>query len=1042
MTGIDPQLNWLVPKVSTLPKQVLAPLDEKVQAQAFCRFPALWIGADKALLAFSSGEALWICESNPSCNEFSAPRKLLESTNQVSRPVFSPDGKKIAYTSKINSIFELTIQGNQAPKQLTAFGTKTYPVTYLSDDALVLSSIVHSQDAYAFMLYIKTKEGTKPITLSEAHDAAFSEDRKTLFFTKNLGNDPAKRYQGGWTREIWSWTDGEDKCKLLTKDFKGHCFNPMFWNQRLYFLRHFEGVTNIFSMDSQGQSKGQSITQHTFHDSFDIREASLCKGMIAYRCGTSLFVFHCESNKTQPLNLYLTGSAELAKERFINNAKESITYTELSTCGKKVLVTCRGQIFLVGVEEKMPEVAVTGPQDIGYQMAKFIGETDAIVAVSDQGGEQAFWKIENQKKEKISNDLNGRVINYSISPSGKTLFCNLWRNKCLILDTTTKQTKAIEIPCIEIEDSLFSPNSKMIAIVSKNSETDLRCIYLYQVKNGTLTLATSDRTYSKKPFWTKNSQHLFFTSKRHFDSAISHGFSPFGQGAHFSRMEHICHLPLARPIHSWFQAESVDGSMDLNDLFTRVEIIDGKPQDISSFFATETHLFSLYDNDLWTLDRKDAKREWKKLYSNIESAKLSAKGEHILLKNDDGNYFVAPANGEVVPQKTINLNDWKILVCPKVEWKQRFEEAWRNQRDLFHDPKMHGIDWNGIKKKYLPHLDCVSSNTELKDLIEQMIGELGALHHWAIGGDDLDFEPKVTKGFLGATFEPCATGFKIQSILKTDPDLPSMQSPLSTFDQAFKDGDVIERVNGQKITSIDEALIEMEGKKILLTLDSGKTVPVIPHSKDKEKALLHANWIYQNFQKVATLSKNQFGYIQLKNMEKEGLNEFCRQYYSQLGKKGIIFDLRRNTGGSVDNFLIEKLLASKQCQFKDRDGVWKDPTRYAFEGALVALSDGTSCSDAETFLYQFRAFKLGPIVGSRTWGGGIWLEPSLGDGIDGSQVAIPNYGSYDTQGRAIIEGTGIEPDIQVVNDPRQEYDGRDAVLETAVQVLLDRIAKQ
>jgi tricorn protease len=475
----------------------------------------------------------------------------------------------------------------------------------------------------------------------------------------------------------------------------------------------------------------------------------------------------------------------------------------------------------------------------------------------------------------------------------------------------------------------------------------------------------------------------------------------------------------------------------MNNLFARIESINGEPQNIKTIFATEDHLYALYNDTLWALKRSDSDKEWKELYKDVKKAKITDNKKHILLVDKETKYHIVPASGEKVEKKkTVDLQDRKILVSPKLEWKQRFEEAWRNQRDLFYDPNMHGIDWNEMKKKYLPHLELVTSNEELNDLLEQMVGELGALHHFVRNGDSKKSDPEINQGYLGATFEKCEKGFRIETICETHLDNLSMQSPLRTFDQKFKVGDVIVKINGRTWNTIEEALLEMKNKNVSLTLMNGKTHEVQTHDRDKEVALLHYQWVHQNRQKVSAKSQDQLGYVQMRDMGSNGINDFSSQFYSQLDKKGIILDLRKNTGGNIDHLILEKLLKKSWMQLKDGHGVYKNMMVDSFDGPLLALCDSTSYSDAESFLLAFKTLKLGIVIGNRTWGGGIWLNSTYGKGIDHGLTTIPNWGSYDKNGELLIENKGVEPDIWVKNDPKEEYEGHDAVLEAGIQELL------
>lgn len=1029
---VDPAISWLISR-NEKPKPVEAPsTTAKVQALAYCRFPTLNIHDGQMLLAFCSAGALWIARSDG--ERFSTPQKLTDSCSEVSRPVISPDNKKIAYSSRITTIFETAVLGHKAPKQLTFHGGNSYPVKYLPDHSLIYASNVQSSFSRIYQLYIHTNDKTEQIALSSAWEIAFSEDKKTIFFTKHWRNDPAKRYQAGSVKTIWSYSEGDTTCKPLTDHLKGHCYNPMFWQQKVYFLRHSEGVTNIFSMDIDGGN----ITQNTFVENYDIQEASLSNGVIAYRQGVQIYLYFCDSGKSKAAEFVLTDDAELKRDRWIDNPGEYITDVHPSSGGKTMLITCRGQLFLANTDQKKPVLSLTGSSDIRYQQAKFIGQKEDIIAISDKDGEHAFWKISGDKKVKISSSIKARVMHYTVSPCGQYIFCKLWRKRCEVIDTRTKESKSLPLDGTR---AVFSPDSKKIAIQVENQKNRMSVIYIYDLVTKELTPVTSDQRNSYLPRWSDDNQHLLFVSDRHFNSSVTSGWELYGQGAHFTKMGQICHIPLTRPFTSLFDTTETPGQWDLDGVFSRIEVISKEPQKIKNIFLTKDHVYALFDQSLQVLERANKANGWKEIYSDVKKADLTENKKHILILDKDGKYHIVPANGKKEDKESIPLNGWKIKVSPELEWRQRFDEAWRNQRDLFYDQNMHNIDWDAVRLKYQPFLASVTSNEELKDLIAQMLGDLGALHHYVRDGDSKKSEPETNQGHLGAVFEKCKEGFKIKRILNTDPDDTPMRSPLQTFDQKFQVGDIITKINGKSWDSIEEALIEMKGKIVTLTLADGKTHEVETHDRLKEEKLLHGEWVFQNRQKVARLSQNQIGYVQMEDMGEDGLNDFCRQFFPQNDKRGMILDLRRNFGGNVDHLILEKLLKKRWMQLKDSHGVAANMMVDAFDGPLIALCDETSYSDAETFLLAFQKMKLGRVVGSKTWGGGIWLDTRLGRGIDHGLASIPNYGCYDMEGTQIIEGKGIEPDIVVRNDPRREFDGHDDILERGVQELLNQVQK-
>jgi tricorn protease len=336
---------------------------------------------------------------------------------------------------------------------------------------------------------------------------------------------------------------------------------------------------------------------------------------------------------------------------------------------------------------------------------------------------------------------------------------------------------------------------------------------------------------------------------------------------------------------------------------------------------------------------------------------------------------------------------------------------------------MHGVDWDGVRDKYLPLVDRVTTREELSDLIGRFVGELSALHTRVRGGDLREGADDITVPALGARLERDADagGYRIDSIYKSDPDFPDLRSPLADPFHGISEGDVIETVNGVDTLSvihIGALLRNQEDKQVRLRIQpaaGGESRDVIVVPIADERRLRYRDWEYTRRLEVEKKSEGKIGYVHLRAMGSRDISAWYREFYPVFDRQGIVLDFRHNNGGNIDSIILEKLLRRAWFYWKGRVGVPYANMPYAPRGHLVALCDQKTASDGEAVIEGFRRLGLGKIIGMRTWGGEIWLNSS-NRLSDGGLARAPMTGVY-ADGEWLIEGHGVEPDIVVDNLP-------------------------
>jgi tricorn protease len=375
------------------------------------------------------------------------------------------------------------------------------------------------------------------------------------------------------------------------------------------------------------------------------------------------------------------------------------------------------------------------------------------------------------------------------------------------------------------------------------------------------------------------------------------------------------------------------------------------------------------------------------------------------------------------------------------EWTQIYNEAWRHMRDFFYAPNMNGVDWKAMRDKYAALVPFVNHRNDLTYLMGELIGELNNGHAY-VGGGERPETPRIKLGLLGAQLsrDPATKAYKIERILPGENWRKNARSPLTAIGVNVKAGDYILAVNGTPVSSlanIFDALIGTADKQVILRVnskpsdDGARDITVVPIAD--ESPLYYRAWVQKNVDEVSKKTNGEVGYIHIPDMGQEGLNEFTKQYFPQVRKKGLIVDVRGNGGGFVSPLVIDRLRRALVMVEIARNGTPQTNPPQTFLGPMVALCDEFSASDGDIFPFRFKSNGLGKLIGKRTWGGVVGIRNPL-PLTDGGQIFRPEFAPYSKEGKGwVIEGHGVDPDIVVDNDPSKEFRGEDEQLNRAIE---------
>ena len=989
-------------------------------------------------------------------------QRLTTHAEEEKYPVISPDGKTIAYSASYEGpteVYTIPIDGGLT-KRLTFGSDAATAIGWTPDGKIVYTTSAYSKlhNQQLVTLDYNTKKRSI-IPLFQANDGVQTDNGTWFFVPHSSINDHVKRYTGGWARQVWKF-EGNKEAVKLTKDHLGESYNPMWFEDRVYFISDRDGIKNIWSMNTDGAD----LKQHTMHKEFDLRSANLENGKIVYQHAADLWLLDIATGKYNKIDIRLSSDLEQLREKWVEDIVKYTTSVNPDTNGEKVVVTARGRVFVVPVKAGRA-VAFTDKKNVRYRDAVFSHDGKNIVALSDETGEYQLIQFAADGSGKTKSLANSTmVLSYEnlSSPNGKWIAYRDIGESMHILNVANGVSKTISSNQEGIVDFSWSPDSKWLAFVQKGFNK-ISQIRVYNVIDSSIFDLTSDKTHCYNPKWSADGNFIYFLSDR--------GGAAIPTPPHLSMSQTIMHVALKKRTRSPFRendelstAEQKDSilaasgalvvQIDKDNIQSRARAVPVSPGRYWNLEVNDKAIYIMAGElslnpkvSLKVVEINNEKITVMDLATEVSGFKLSQNGQKMLI-HKEGAYYMVDAGTESVSldEGKINLSECKFSLIPGEEWKQMYKEAWRMERDNFYDKNMHGVAWDAMYKKYLPLLDRLTTRNELNDLIQQLIGELSALHTSVFGGDARSDNHNIDVASLGAVTSRNDTigGFRIDYIYKADPDFPDGRSPLEDPYLDIREGDIITKVNNSEALSaldIRELIRNKANKQVRLTLKRGtNTRDVIIKPIENDFWLRYTDWQYTNRLKVEKESENKIGYLHMNAMEDWDLERFYKQFYPIFNRKGLIIDVRNNGGGNVEAKVIEKLLRKAWMYWKDRNGEPYSNMHYAFTGHLVVLVNGQTGSNGETFPEGIRRLGLGTTIGTRTWGGQIWIGGG-NEFTDNGSPQVPIIGSYGLDGKWLIEGYGFVPDIELDNLPYETFNGKDAQLDAAIKFLQKKITE-
>jgi tricorn protease len=1001
---------------------------------------------------------------------------------------FSPDGKQIAFTAQYDGNTEVYLMQSEGgiPKRLTftatlgrddvsdRMGPNNIVMGWKHDNKnIIFRSRMNSFNAFKGKLYIASIDGKLPeeLPLPNGGFCSFSPDDKKLAYNRIFREFRTwKRYRGGLTDDIWIYDFETKKVENITNNPASDII-PMWNGDKIYFLsdRDENKRMNLYVYNlSDKQTK-----KLTDFKEFDIKFPSLGNNAIVFENGGYIYRFDLSTEKYEKVPIVIKEDMVLSRGGFINVSK-SITNSDISPDGKRALFGARGDIFTVPAKYG-PTRNLTKTPGVHERSSSWSPDGKWIAFISDQSGEDEIYiMVEDGNAQPKQLTKNSDTYKYQLvwSPDSRKI---MWADKKLRLryvDIDSKEVVDIATAkAFEFNNYSWSPDSKWITYVKPEEET-LNKIYLYLTEKKTSYEVTDGWYTVSQPVFSTDGKYLFFVSNRDFNptySAVEFNYA-------YQYMSRIYLLTLAKTIESPFKPKSdevvikeekpkqekpetkgegekkekkadVTVKVDIDGLKDRIVGIPTQAANYGSLNSVGDKLYYIRNGNRDTKPvflMYDLSKQQETELGNISGYDVSADGKKMLVLQNNDYAIIDLPQAKVEIKDKLDLSGLEVNLNKQEEWQQIFTESWRQMRDFFYAPNLHGVDWESVRKKYEQLLPFVNHRADLTYIIGEMIGELSAGHTY-VGGGDLPAVKKVQQGLLGAILEQDTKSkyYKIKKILRGQNWDNSLRSPLTEIGVDVKDGDYVLAVNGKPTNNMNnmyESLINTQGKQVTLKINSEpnekgcKDIVVIPIND--ESTLYYFNWVQDNIKKVNEATNGKVGYIHIPDMGVPGLNEFVKYYYPQLRKKALIIDDRGNGGGNVSPMIIERLRRELAWyNFARNTSPSLDPGGFV-DGPKVCLVDEFSASDGDLFAYRFKKHNLGKLIGKRSWGGVVGIRGTL-PFLDGGYLNKPEFSRFDTDGKWFIEGYGVDPDIFVDNDPAKEFAGIDEQLNKAIEVILE-----
>ncbi|TFH38681.1 MAG: peptidase S41 [Bacteroidia bacterium] len=1005
---------------------------------------------------------------------------------------FSPDGKQIAFTGNYDGnsdVYTIPVTGG-IPKRLTYHGGFDQLLDWHPDGEKVLfaSSRESGRQRYTQFFMISKDGGmAEKMALPYGSLASFSPDGNKLAFNYlSRITRTWKRYRGGMAPDIWTYDLNTNKSVNVTNNDASDEF-PMWIGDKIYYLSD-QGPSqryNLWVYDLGSQSN----TQLTEFTDFDVHFPAAGPENIVFEAAGKLYLMDLDSDKYREVAIdVVTDQNSIAPRRIA--AEKYLTWIELSPDGNRLIVEARGEVFSVPAKEGVT-LNLTQSSGVADRFPTWSPDGKHIAYWSDASGEYqlTLFDIEKGSSREVTNYLSGYRYRLFWSPDSKKLafvnqameinYFDLDKNQTFTIDKGLYMSHG---PLMNFSFS-WSPDSKWLTYANEPND-QMTSIFIYDTDAGIKHQVTSDYYGNTSPVFDPDGKYLYFLTNRN----ISPVYSDMDNTFIYPNSTQIAAVPLRNDVESPLKPKNdevkagTDGDdktgeketpatdkkkktkdqpaveekevkevkIDLEGFERRIIILPVQAGNFAGLDAVAGKVIYHQSPNSGSSERQSPvkyydleKRKSETIIDDADGMDVSSDNKKIAVISNGKVAVVDIAAGQKM-EKTAPLSDMVMIVDPRAEWKQIYNDAWRLQRDYFYDKNMHGLDWKAVGDQYRPLIDQCITRWDVNYVIGELIAELSSSHTYRSGGD-VESATNLNVGYLGVDWELTNGAYRIKRIVRGADWDAEARSPLDLSGTDIKAGDYLLAVNGIPLDVKAEpfaAFQGLAGATVELTVNSSPTLPgarkVLVETLPGEDRLRHLEWIEGNRKIVDEASGGRIGYIYVRSTGIDGQNELVRQFVAQYYKDGLIIDERFNSGGQIPDRFIELLNRKPLAYWAVRDGKDTQFPPIANFGPKAMLINGWSGSGGDAFPDYFRKTELGPLIGTRTWGGliGISGAPTL---IDGGSVTVPTFRMYNPDGTWFKEGYGVDPDIEVKENPGELSTGVDAQLNRAIEYVNEQL---
>ncbi len=1050
----------------------------------------------KTQVVFAYGGYLW-----------SVPRdggdaRQLTTGGHEGVPVFSPDGKWIAFTGQYDGNADVYIMpaGGGEPVRLTWHPGQDWVVGWTPDSKRVL--FFSDREAYADFtrFYTVTVEGgvAEALPMWRAFSGSYSPDGTRIAYVPNFQWQEAwKRYRGGQTTPIYIVRLSDLALEKVPRE-NSNDSHPVWFGDTVYFLSDRNGPVTLFAYDT----KSKTVKQVIENKGLDFKSLSAGPDALIFEQFGGIYVFDLKDGKSKKVTIRIAGDLPATRPHYVK-VGDKIQNAAISPAGARAVFEARGEILTVPGEKgdirnltRTPAVAERDPA--------WSPDGKSIAYFSDESGEYALHIVDQSGSKTVKKINLGNPPSYFYSPlwspdSKKIAYTdkrlNLWYVDVEKGTPVKVTTDRYDDPTSGFSET-WSPDSKWLTY-AKPLENHLRAVFVYSVETGKESQITDGISDARYPVFDKGGKSMFFAVST--DVGLSAGWLDLSSFQHpVLRSVYAAVLKKGDPSPVEPQSdeekaaeekkdsadkgkeadknkegdkskegekgkegekkkeEPIKVTIDLEGIGQRIVALPIKPANFVSLdtgkagilFLSETADVPRFEEHTpVTVSKFDlTTRKTEPFIGGINGFAVSANGEKVLYRQGPG-WFIAKTDAAPKPgDGALKLDEMEVYVDPRPEWNQMYHEVWRIQRDFLYDPHHHGLDLNAAEKKYATYLKGLGGRADLNYLFREMLGEI-TIGHMFIGGGDVPEPKRVKGGLLGADYKIENGRYRFARVYNGENWNPDLRAPLTQPGVDVKPGDYLLEVEGREVRPPAEVHSFFEntaGKQIKIKVGpnadgkDAREVTVVP--LPSEFALRNRAWEEDCRRKVDELSGGKLAYVHVPDTAVGGYLNFNRFYFAQVGKQGAVIDERYNHGGEVADYIIDMLKRPlRNCAISREGEAFCSPLAQIY-GPKTMIINEMSGSGGDALPWMFRQDKIGPLIGTRTWGGlvGIYGYPPL---LDGGYVTAPRVAIYGLKGEWEVENRGIAPDIEVENDPASVASGHDRQLEKAVEVTLEALKK-